>query len=268
MDQWLIEYGQELNLALMIVLGTWILAGLLVRFFQKRLRASRVAEQKILLIARATYVGLATTGVLVALHVLGLHWGSTRKMMFSLILVAALIVLVLRRYIPPLPFKVGDMVEVSGLLGIVESISVVNTRLKAFDGRTFFIPNSAIMKDKIINYHFTANRRVDLTFGVGYADDLLKAKSIVAEILTEDPRILQDPPPRVFVMNLGESSVNVRAWAWTKNSDYFRTRCDLIEKVKLRFDCEGITIAYRQMEVHLHEEAEANPVVAAEQDGR
>jgi small conductance mechanosensitive channel len=194
---------------------------------------------------------LTIGGVLLALHVLGVQWENIRKILGSLILIGCLFVLVLRRYLPPLPFKVGQMVEVAGLMGIVEGISVVNTRVKAFDGRTFFIPNSVIMKDKIINYHFTPNRRVDLRIGIGYKDDLLKAKAILAQMVAEDPRILGDPAPRVFVMGLDENSVNVRVWAWTKNADYFRTRCDLIEKLKLRFDCEGITIAYPQIDVHL-----------------
>ena len=73
-------------------------------------------------------------------------------------------------------------------------------------------------------------------------------------MVAEDPRILGDPAPRVFVMGLAESAVNIRVWAWTKNSDYFRTRCDLIEKVKLRFDCEGISISYPQMDVHVSQE--------------
>jgi small conductance mechanosensitive channel len=252
LNAWLMEHGWDLNLALVIVLGAVIAAGLLARLAQNRLRNAKAPEHKVALTTRAIYVGLTVLGILVALHTLGLQWVAIRRILFAVILIGCLLVLVLRRYIPPLPFKAGDMVEVAGLLGIVESISVVNTRLKAFDGRTMFIPNSVIMKDKIINYHFTPNRRVDLTFGIGYKDDLLKAKALVAEILAEDPRILGDPAPRVFVMGLAENSVNIRMWAWTRNPDYFRTRCDLIEKMKLRFDCEGITIAYPQVDVHVH----------------
>ena len=181
LDVWLMAYGQELNLGLTIFLGGVIAAGFLVRFIENRLRESRVAEHKVVLIARSIYVGLTMAGALVALHVLGLHWVNTRRILVSVILIAGLVVVLLRRYIPPVPFKVGNMVQVAGVLGIVEAISVVNTRLKAFDGRTMFIPNSLIMKDKIINYHFTPNRRVDLHFGIGYKDDIIKAKGIVTE---------------------------------------------------------------------------------------
>jgi small conductance mechanosensitive channel len=254
LDAWLIQYGTDLNLALSIVLGGVIGAWLVAWLIQNRLRRAKAPEQRVVLTSRTIYVGFTVLGLLVALHTLGLQWGAIRRILGSLVLIGCLLVIVLRRYIPPLPFKAGDMVEVAGLLGIVESISIVNTRVKAFDGRTFFIPNNVVMKDKIINYHFTPNRRVDLTFGIGYKDDVLKAKALVAEILAEDPRILGDPAPRVFVMELAENSVNIRMWAWAKNADYFRTRCDLIEKVKLRFDCEGITIAYPQVDVHLHGE--------------
>lgn len=255
LNTWLMEHGQDLNLALIIFLGAAIVSGLVVRLAQNRLRAAKVSEQKVALITRTIYVVFTLVGLLFALHVLGLQWVAIRRILFSVILIGCIAILVLRRYIPPMPFKAGDMVEVAGLLGIVESVSVVNTRLKAFDGRTMFIPNSVIMKDKIINYHFTPNRRIDLTFGLGYKDDLLRAKAIMAEMLAEDPRILEEPAPRVFVMGLSENSVNIRMWAWSKNSDYFRTRCDLIEKMKLRFDCEGITIAYPQLDVHLSADA-------------
>jgi small conductance mechanosensitive channel len=223
------------------------------------MRGYKVSEHKVILTTRAIYVVFTMVGVLVALHTLGLQWVAIRRILFAVILIGCLLILLLRRYIPPVPFKAGNMVEVAGLLGVVESISVVNTRVKAFDGRTFFIPNSVIMKDKIINYHFTPNRRIDMTFGIGYKDDLIRAKAILAEMLAEDPRILTDPAPRVFVTGLGESSVNIRVWAWTKNSDYFRTRCDLTEKVKLRFDCEGITIAYPHVDVHLSQENAMEP---------
>jgi small conductance mechanosensitive channel len=267
MDGWLMAYGEDLNIGLAIVLGAVLAAGLLVRVMQNRMRGAKASEQKVVLTTRVVYVVFTIVGVLLALHTSGLQWVAIRRVLFAVILMGCLLVLALRRYIPPLPFRAGDMVEVAGLLGLVESISVVNTRVKAFDGRTFFVPNSVIMKDKIINYHFTPNRRVDLAFGIGYKDDLLNAKAVLAEMLAEDPRILGDPAPRVFVTGLDENAVNVRLWAWTNNSDYFRTRCDFIEKVKLRFGCEGITIAYPQVDVHLYREAEVRPP-ECEGDGR
>jgi small conductance mechanosensitive channel len=92
---------------------------------------------------------------------------------------------------------------------------------------------------------------VDLVFGIGYEDDLQKAKRILEEIVGADERVLDDPPVSVVVMELADSSVNLAARAWVQNADWWATRCDLIERVKLRFDQEGISIPYPQRDVHI-----------------
>jgi small conductance mechanosensitive channel len=106
----------------------------------------------------------------------------------------------------------------------------------------------------VINYHFTPNRRFNLDVGIGYDQDLIKAKQVLEAILIEDPRVMKTPRPVVYVTNLAESCVELSARGWVPNMKYWKTRCDLLEKAKLRLDQEGIKIAFPQRDVHLYHE--------------
>ena len=120
------------------------------------------------------------------------------------------------------------------------------------------MPNGKIYSACIINYSKRDTRRVDMVFGIGYGDDLLKAKRILMEILEQDERVLKDPAPVVSVAALAESSVNFNVRPWVKSSDYWAVLWDTTEKVKLEFDRQGISIPFPQMDVHLHTEQSAS----------
>jgi len=153
------------------------------------------------------------------------------------------------------PFKAGDFVEAGGTSGSIEAIRIFNTTLKTPDNKIVIVPNSKITGDSIVNYSAQEQRRVDLVFGIGYGDDLKKAKQILERILSEDPRVLKDPAPVVAVSELGDSSVNFVVRPWVKTSDYWNTYFDITEKVKLTFDREGISIPFPQRDVHVHQVA-------------
>jgi small conductance mechanosensitive channel len=253
-DAWFALFGQNLLWALVILLVGLFVANLLTMLFKRIMRRAKVDEGRISLMTIILYAVVVVFTVMIALHRLGFQAISIIRIVLVVGLAVGLITLVLRRYYPSLPFKIEDTVEVGGLLGKVEAITVLNTRLRTFDGKTIFVPNRQILNDKIINYLFTPNRRIGLTVCIGYNEDLLKAKAVLAEILAEDPSVLDDPASRVFVTELGESSVDLAVRAWVKNAIYFRTRCDLLEKIKLRFDREGIRFAFPQRDVHLYSE--------------
>ncbi|MFO7740254.1 MAG: mechanosensitive ion channel family protein, partial [Desulfatiglandaceae bacterium] len=162
-----------------------------------------------------------------------------------------------RPYIPSLPFKVGNTIKTGNLFGKVEATTFLNTRLRTFEGLTVFVPNSKILNDYVINYHFTPTRRVKLDVGIGYDQDVLRAKQVMEAIMVEDPRVKTKPRPVVYVLNLADSCVQLGGRCWVENMKYWVTKCDLVEKVKLRFDQEGIVIAYPQRDVHLYHETAA-----------
>jgi small conductance mechanosensitive channel len=167
---------------------------------------------------------------------------------------------------PSLPFKTGNFIEAAGNLGIVESTSFFNTRLKTFDGKTVFIPNRVILNDTLVNYHYIPHRQIRLVVTITYESDLLKAKNLLWKIFSEEPRILDNPAGRVFVINLSENGVELAVRPWVKNSDYWRTRCDLLEIIKLRFDQGGIKFARPQRFIHISSDQEGTSPLRIEED--
>lgn len=150
------------------------------------------------------------------------------------------------------PFKAGDFVEAGGVTGVVEKINIFTTTMRTGDNREMIVPNGAIFGGTITNFSARDTRRVDMVFGIGYEDDLLKAKGLLEELVKADDRILDDPKPAVAINDLGDSSVNFKVRPWVKSGDYWDVMSDFTEKVKLTFDKEGISIPYPQMDVHVH----------------
>ena len=150
------------------------------------------------------------------------------------------------------PFRVGDTVDIAGEIGTVFSIRVFTTELRTGDNKAVIIPNARVLDSNIINYSSTGTRRVDCVFGIGYDDDIDKARSVIESILAEDDRILSEPAALVAVSELADSSVNFVVRPWVKSEDYWAVMRALNEQVKKRFDQEGISIPYPQQVVTLN----------------
>jgi small conductance mechanosensitive channel len=192
-------------------------------------------------------LGLQTTSFVAILGAAGLAIGLALQGSLSNFASGAMIVIFR-------PFKVGDFVEAGGATGIVEEIQIFNTILKTPDNKVVIVPNSQITGGKITNYSQKPIRRVDLVFGIGYDDDILQAKKLLQEIVEADERILTEPPTKIAVSELGDSSVNFAVRPFVKTADYWDVYFDLTEKVKLKFDEAGISIPYPQRDVHLFNE--------------
>lgn len=150
------------------------------------------------------------------------------------------------------PFKVGDYIEAQGHSGSVNEVQIFNTILKTPDNRTIIIPNGGLSNDSMVNYSTEPKRRVDFVFGIGYGDDVDKAKAVLKKLIDEDDRILQDPEPFIAVKELGDSSVNIVVRAWAEAANFWGIYFDMHEKVYKTFDKEGLNIPFPQMDVHMH----------------
>jgi len=155
------------------------------------------------------------------------------------------------------PFREGDFVEAAGVSAVVEHIQIFNTIMRTGDNREVIVPNGAIYSGVITNFSARDTRRIDMVFGIGYDDDLRKAKEVLAEIIAADDRILKDPAPVIAVSELADSSVNFVVRPWVNSADYWAVLWGTTEAVKLRFDEEGISIPFPQMDVHMHKQEEA-----------
>jgi small conductance mechanosensitive channel len=155
------------------------------------------------------------------------------------------------------PFDVGDAVGVAGESGVVDSMSLLSTTIKSFDNQTMVIPNNSVWDGVITNVTGNNTRRVDMVFGIGYADDADKAQSILEGILAKNNLVLHDPAPVVRLHELADSSVNFVCRPWSKTSDYWAVKWEVTREVKKQFDAEGISIPFPQRDVHVYQETAA-----------
>lgn len=152
------------------------------------------------------------------------------------------------------PYDVGDLVEAAGVNGKVKDMSLVSTTILTLDNQTLIIPNSKIWGDVIKNVTAQTHRRIDMVFGIGYADDIPKAERVLREILDTHDGVLDDPEPTVKLHNLGDSSVDFVVRPWVDTDDYWDVYWDITREVKMRFDAEGISIPFPQRDVHVFPE--------------
>lgn len=149
------------------------------------------------------------------------------------------------------PFRIGDFVELAGTSGTVQEITIFTTELSTPDNKKVIVPNSGAMGGNITNYSAHDTRRVDMVFGIGYGDDIDKARNIIKAILEADERVLKEPEAAVAVGALADSSVNFNVRPWVNKADYWGVFNDVHEQVKKRFDAEGISIPFPQQDVHM-----------------
>ena len=150
------------------------------------------------------------------------------------------------------PYDVGDMVKVAGVQGTVKDMSLVSTTVQTIDNQRLVIPNNKIWGDVINNITAERVRRVDMVFGIGYSDDIDKAKSVLNDIIMAHPKVLKKPEHMIKLHTLNTSSVDFVVRPWVKTDDYWDVYWDVTETVKKRFDEEGITIPFPQRDVHIY----------------
>ena len=256
------QHGPGLLLAVAtLLIGLWIINAI-SRGFGRQFERSGMEQtlrnflnslisvglKALLLISVASMVGIETTSFIAVLGAAGLAVGLALQ--GSLANFAGGVLILIFR-----PYKVGDFVEAGGHSGVVKSIEIFSTVLTTGDNKTIIIPNGAVSNSAITNYSTQATRRVDIVFGIGYDDDIKKAKDVLSELIAADERILKDPEPMIVVSNLGDSTVDITTRSWVNSADYWGVFFDLTEKTKLAFDANGISIPYPQTDIHVHQVA-------------
>ena len=189
------------------------------------------------LIAVLGQIGVQTTSVLAVLGAASLAIGLALQGGLSNV-AAGVMILLLR------PYRIGDRVQIGGVVGKVRGLDLFVTRLRDLDNSVVFIPNGKAFGDIIVNYSMPASRRIVMEFGIDYDDDVDLALALLIETAKADSRIVADPAPWAKLTALGESSVTVTLRAWTSPEGYIDTRFDLIKDVKAAFQGAGLTFAY------------------------
>ncbi|HJS36200.1 MAG TPA: mechanosensitive ion channel domain-containing protein [Pseudoxanthomonas sp.] len=217
-------------------------------------RASYAAMMVLVIITVLTSLGVNPTSMLAVLGAAGLAVGLALK--DSLSNIASGVMLIVLR-----PFREGDFVQAAGLEGIIEEVRIFQTRMRTLDNRLIVLPNSLITTAPIINFTAKPQRRIDILVGVGYDDDLKRAKQVLLDIAHANAMVLKDPEPFVFVSQLGESSVDLTLYAWAKTKDFGQARSDLTEAVRTEIIGNGLNIPYPQRDLHVyHHNADGTPL--------
>ncbi|MBW3140658.1 mechanosensitive ion channel family protein [Ferrimonas balearica] len=252
-----LAYGPKLLLAILVLLGgLWFIRGL-VKVVDKSMDRAKVditlqrfllsiinvGLKFILLVIFASMIGVETASLVAMLGAAGLAVGLALQGSLSNFAGGVLILLFK-------PFKFGDVIEAQGFLGRVHEIQIFNTILLTMDNQKVVIPNALLSNGCIKNLFSEPTRRVDLTFGISYDDDIAIAKEVLAKLMAEDPRVLKEPGAEIYVGAHADSSINLLARPWVKSEDYWPVYFDLMEKVKVAFDHNNITIPFPQRDVH------------------
>jgi len=255
----LLQFALKIGAAILVFLfGRWLARRVRV-LLHVRLAKTTLAPSMARLMILAAYYGIMLVTVILALALIGF---PIEALLTASLVIVVILGIALQQSISNLaatiifmlfqPFRLGELIDANGVLGTVKEIQFFSTVLVTGDNKEITIPNSQIQGNNLINYTRQGRLRVDFVFNVSYADDLRKVKEMLHEILTADARVLADPAPNIFVQALDDSSVNIAARPWVKPDDYWSLQWDIPERVKLRFDAEGITIPFPQRDLHLH----------------
>lgn len=254
----LVEYTPPFLLAILtLIIGLWVIR-FLVKSIDKIMQARDVdpslrpflrtlmsALLKVMLIISViSMIGVETTSFIAIIGAAGLAIGLALQ--GSLANFAGGVLILLLK-----PFKVGDFIEVNNFSGTVKEIRIFYTTISTPENQVVVIPNAQVSNNAIKNYSVETTRRLDLTFGIGYGDDIDHAKNVLQNVVNSDERILKDPAPAIMVEELAGSSVNLRLRVWSVNENYWDLNFAMIEQVKKEFDKEKISIPFPQRDVHV-----------------
>ncbi|MFD2165458.1 mechanosensitive ion channel family protein [Thalassotalea euphylliae] len=253
-----ITFGSRLLLAIIVwIIGSWIIkrvVGLLdAAMTRKKVEVTlhnflvsifNITFKAVLVIIFASMIGVETASLIAMLGAAGLAIGLALQ--GSLANFAGGILILFFR-----PFKAGDVIEAQGFVGTVQEIQIFNTIMLTLDNQRVIIPNGLLSNGCVKNLFAESTRRVDMTFGISYGDDIRKAKAVLQEVMDADSRVLKTPGADIFVSAHADSSINFVVRPWVNSDDYWPVFFDTHEAVKLAFDEAGITIPFPQRDVHL-----------------
>jgi small conductance mechanosensitive channel len=256
----MIRYGMKFILAMVVLIVGLIVIKWITKALVRVMKKGNVNESLIpflksmtsillkvmLVISVMGMVGIQMTSFIAVLGVTGLAVGLALQGTLQNFAGGVMILLFK-------PYEVGHFIEAQGYMGTVKEIQIFTTVLSTPDNRKVIIPNSPMATGSITNFSAMPTRRIDFSFGIGYSDDIDKAKDILLKMAQKDERVLKEEnPPAVMVDALGDSSVNLKLRVWVKSEDYWSLWCDTQEGVKKQFDAAGISIPFPQRDVHLY----------------
>jgi small conductance mechanosensitive channel len=251
------KYGPGVLSALLILIIGLFVIKIIVKLTKKVMEKSKVditlqkflgnllswALKILLIVTVITQLGVETTSFAAIIGAAGLAVGLALQ--GSLANFAGGVLIMIFK-----PFKIGDLVEAQGEIGVVKEIEIFTTKLTGLSNKEIIIPNASLSNGNIVNYSTEGTRRVDLVIGVSYDADIKQTKEVLMDVLTSNDKVLKDPAPAVTVLELADSSVNFAVRPWSKTEHYWDVYFETLENSKEALDKAGIEIPYpHQVEI-------------------
>lgn len=259
--KWLVEVVPSVLMAIAILVIGWLIAGVVSRMVERLMKKANMDVslvpffkslintllKVIVVISAAGVVGVETTSFVAVLGAAGLAIGLALQGSLGNF-AGGVLILIFK------PIRVGDYIEAQGTQGVVEEIQIFCTVITTIDNKTVILPNGPLAGGVIVNYTKKETRRVDMTFGVSYGDDIDKVKSVIKSVLDADSKVLKSPAADIFVSAHGANSVDFAVRPWVKTADYWDVYFNVHEQLKKKFDENNISIPFPQRDVHIIKE--------------
>jgi len=241
------ELGPMVVKGMILLVIVLILVKYLGRFLASILIRFGMPDRKAAYSVTMLHILVLLIGALVVLNLIGFPGALLFRVIMVIVMVGVAVYVIAKPYIPQLPFNKGDIIKSGGTTGKVDGITIMHTRIQTFDGKVVYIPNHKVLNDQVVNSSARPNRRLDINFFVPYDEDTNKVKRVVGEILKEDEIVLEKPAPRVVIEKFSPGYIEMKARFWVERKHALTGRWGLNEKIKTKFDEEGIQMASPRM---------------------
>ncbi len=200
----------------------------------------------IVIISILPLLGFNVSGLLVAGGILSIALGFSSQKIISNLFSGILLIL-------EKPIKIGDEVEIEGVKGYVEDISIISTVIKTYDGPYVRIPNEKVFTSNITNFVKNPLRRIEYKIGISYRENTDRAIKIIENLFLENPLVLKEPKPEVFVSGLGLNAIEITTRFWSPTKNWYETKKKILLEIKRELEGKGIEISYPQRIIYIKE---------------
>jgi len=243
------EVGPVAVKAMILLVLVLLLVKALGKIMTSVLVRTGMPERRAAYSVTVVHILVLIVGALIVLNLVGFPGVLLFRVVMVIVMAAVAVYIISKPYLPRLPFKKGDVIKTGSALGTVDSITVMNTGIRTFDGKMIIVPNHKILNDQLTNSSARPNRRMDINFYIPYDQDVSRVRGIVMDILKEDKRVLEKPAARVVIAKFSPDCLEMQARLWVERKHILTGRWDLNERIKTRFDEEGIPMASPRLEI-------------------
>ena len=243
------ELGPMVVKGMILLIVVLFLVKYLGRFLAALLIKAGMPERRAAYSVTGLHVLVLLIGALVVLNLVGFPAALLFRVIMVIVMAFLAVYVIAKPYIPQLPLKKGDVVKIGGTMGTVDLITIMHTRLRTFDGKVVYIPNHKVLNDQVANSSERPNRRLDVDFFIPYDQDVEKVKAVVEEILNESEIVLKKPAPRVVIDKFDPGYMEMKARFWVEKKHVLTGRWGIHDKIKAKFDQEGIRMASPRLEI-------------------